>query len=138
MESLRWQQRFSNFEKAFLLLSGVFDDKPLEQLSILEKEGVVQRFEYTFELGWKTLKDYLLSIGTALDAIAPKPVIKQAFAAGIINDGQGWIDMLESRNHMSHTYNHQRFEQEINTIATRYIPLLEATYLFLKSRVDES
>ena len=58
-ENIRWKQRFNHFEKAFNLLKNVFEDRKIEELSLLEKEGVVQRFEYTYELAWKTLKDYL-------------------------------------------------------------------------------
>ena len=58
-ENIRWKQRFNHFEKAFNLLKSVFEDRKIEELSLLEKEGVVQRFEYTYELVWKTLKDYL-------------------------------------------------------------------------------
>lgn len=70
-------------------------EKDVDEMSDLEKEGVVQRFEYTFELAWKTLKDYLVYSGVVLDQITPRKVIKEAFAAKIIDDGQIWIDMLE-------------------------------------------
>ncbi|ELV05863.1 nucleotidyltransferase substrate binding protein, partial [Brachyspira hampsonii] len=55
-ENIRWKQRFYNFEKAFNLLKSVFEEKEINDLSLLEQEGVVQRFEYTYELAWKTLK----------------------------------------------------------------------------------
>ncbi len=96
---IRWQQRFQNFEKAFLLLSDALENSPGSKL---EKEGVIQRFEYTFELAWKTMKDYLNFGG--ITSHLPRDVIKEAFAHNLIDNGQIWIEMLESRNILSHTY----------------------------------
>jgi len=59
--AIRWRQRFENFERAFLLLREAFEKDPAA-MSDLEKEGAIQRFEYTFELAWKTLKDYLVAL----------------------------------------------------------------------------
>ncbi len=130
---IRWHQRFDNFEKALALLKEAFE-KDVAAMSDLEKEGVVQRFEYTFELAWKTLKDYLIFNGVSFDQITPKSVIKQAFAAKIITDGQIWIDMLEERNLMSHTYSNESFESVFDNIANRYLAVLEQTYKWLKKQ----
>lgn len=130
---VRWKQRFENFERAFRLLQ-----EPLErgsgELSDLEKEGVIQRFEYTFELAWKTLKDYLVYSGVAFDQITPRSVIKQAFAAKIIADGQAWIDMLEQRNMMSHTYDSEKFETAFRDVSQRYLAALEQVFAWLKHK----
>ena len=123
MKETRWEQRFENFERALILLRSVFDEKAPSELSDLEKEGVVQRFEYTFELAWKTLKDYLVYTGISFDQITPRSVIKQAFAAKLIQDGQGWIDMLDHHNLMSHTYNKKKFEKAIDMITKHYLGL---------------
>ncbi|MCE5341612.1 MAG: nucleotidyltransferase substrate binding protein [Planctomycetaceae bacterium] len=131
--NIRWQQRFDNFEKAFALLKGAFE-KDAAAMSDLEKEGVIQRFEYTFELAWKTLKDYLIFNGVSFDQITPKSVIKQAFAAKIIADGQLWIDMLEQRNLMSHTYSNESFESIFDNIAKPYLNELEQLYKWLKKQ----
>lgn len=132
---IRWKQRFENFERAFRLLQEAFEANPAE-LSDLEKEGVVQRFEYTFELAWKTLKDYLVYSGVAFDQITPRSVIKQAFAAGIIADGQTWIDMLEQRNLMSQTYDSEKFETVFRAISQRYVTALEQVFAWLKQRTS--
>jgi nucleotidyltransferase substrate binding protein (TIGR01987 family) len=129
--AVRWKQRFENFEHAFLLLKGAFE-KDIGGMSDLEKEGVVQRFEYTFELAWKTLKDYLVYSGVAFDQITPRSVIKQAFAAKIIEDGQTWIDMLEQRNLMSHTYDKETFDAVVRNISQRYFIALEQVFTWLK------
>ncbi len=62
-KDVRWKQRFQNFDKAFVLLRSAFDDRNLEDFSDLEQEGIIQRFEFTFELAWKTIKDYLQDNG---------------------------------------------------------------------------
>jgi len=137
MKKNRWQQRFENFERAFILLRSVFNNKSMGQFSDLEKEGIVQRFEYTFELAWKTLKDYLEYTGTLLEQITPRYVIKQAFAAKLIEDGQTWVDMLEHRNLMTHTYSQATFEKAVSAIAGRYLPAMNQIYLLLKQKDSE-
>ncbi len=94
---IRWQQRFDNFDRALGLLREALANGPAA-LNQLEKEGVVQRFEYTLELAWKTIKDYLEESGVVLTAVTPRQVIKDAFAARILTDGQAWIDMVDHRN----------------------------------------
>lgn len=134
MKETRWQQRFENFERAFLLLRSALDQKSLNEFSDLEKEGIIQRFEYTYELAWKTLKDYLEYTGITLEQITPRNVIKQAYAANIIKDGQAWIEMLEHRNLMSHTYNQKTFEKAVAAISNNYLVILDDVYLLLKEK----
>jgi len=137
-EDIRWKQRFENFERAFLLLRSAFEERPLEKYSVLEMEGIVQRFEYTFELAWKTLKDYLEDSGIVLLQITPKEVIKEAFAAKLIQDGQLWIDMLGERNALSHTYDFGRFQRAVQAIRSRYLQALDQAHLFLKAQALRS
>ena len=106
---IRWKQRFQNFDRGFVLLRDALAREP-ESLSMLEKEGVIQRFEYTFELAWKTLKDYLEESGLVITPITPRQVIKEAFAAKVISDGVVWVNMLDHRNLLSHTYDSSVFE----------------------------
>lgn len=134
MKETRWQQRFENFEKALILLREALKEKSTHELSSLEKEGLVQRFEYTFELAWKTLKDYLEHSGIVLDQITPRAVIKQAFTSKILREGQEWIEMLDYRNLMSHTYNQETFEKAVNIITEKYFNLLDKLYLFIKQK----
>jgi nucleotidyltransferase substrate binding protein (TIGR01987 family) len=123
-EDIRWKQPFQNFDRAFVLLREALERKPVA-LSPLEKEGVIQRFEYTFELAWKTLKDYLEEGGLVISPVTPRQVIKDAFAAKVISDGEAWIKMLDHRNLLSHTYDFSVFEQAVNAIAENYLPVLE-------------
>ena len=105
----------------------------IENLSDLEKEGAVQRFEFTVELARKTLKDYLEHSGVALAQITPKNVVKQAFGAKIIRDGQLWIDMLDCRNLMSHNYDEKILNQAVRKMSG-FLPALNELHEFLKSR----
>lgn len=134
MRDTRWEQRLENLEKAAALLAEAVKDREHRSLSALEKEGVVQRFEYTFELAWKTLKDYLEHQGLQLVEQSPRAVIKAAFAAGVLSDGQAWIDMLAHRNPMSHTYDHARFEEAVQAIAANYQANIEAAVDYLRAR----
>jgi nucleotidyltransferase substrate binding protein (TIGR01987 family) len=103
-----------------------------EALNQLEKEGVIQRFEYCFELAWKTVKDYMEASGVVFDVVMPRQVIKDAFAAKVLNDGATWIAMLDHRNLLSHTYNPVVFEQAVAAIHQRYLPQLEQLHRFLQ------
>ena len=132
---IRWKQRFENYERALMLLRKALSE--LDKLSQLEKEGVAQRFEFTVELAWKTLKDYLENTGVVLGTITPGNVVKQAFAAKIITDGQLWVDMLRCRNRLSHTYDEAAFDQAVHEIKQRFLAGLDEIYGFLKKRIAE-
>lgn len=125
---LRWRQRFQNLDRAFGQLTSAVDR--ISELSDLEKEGLVQRFEYTFELSWKTLKDYLASNG--VDAKFPREVVKQAFHYDIIENGDIWMDMLEKRNLIAHTYNEENFKLAVSAIVSSYYPALKQLHNHLK------
>lgn len=130
-KEIRWRQRFENFEKAYNQFHEAVTR--IEQLSILEKEGLVQRFEYTFELAWKILKDYLEA--QAVTAGFPREVIKVAFHYGLIEDGEVWMDMLEKRNLMAHTYDETRFNMAIEKIKDEYDSALTQVYRDLSEKV---
>ena len=103
-ETPRWVYRFDNYKRAFLLLRQAIETMQTRELTQLEKEGVIQRFEYTWELAWKVLKDYLENAGVNLPTITPASVIRAAFAAKIIDNGDIWMRALDARNTMAHTY----------------------------------
>ena len=128
---IRWQQRLTNFERALRLLREAMSNGP-EALNQLEKEGVIQRFEYCFELAWKTVKDYMEASGVVFDVVMPRQVIKDAFAAKVLEDGDTWIAMLDHRNLLSHTYNPVVFEQAVDAIHQRYLPHMEGLHRFLQ------
>jgi len=130
---IRWQQRFENFDRALSLLKDALSRGPTV-LNQLEKEGTVQRFEYTLELAWKTIKDYLEESGVVLSAVTPRQVIKDAFAARLIADGQTWIDMIDHRNLPSHTYDPTNFEEAVDAIHGRCLAAFRQVRDLLESR----
>ncbi|CAG5070227.1 hypothetical protein DYBT9623_02967 [Dyadobacter sp. CECT 9623] len=128
----RWKQRFQNFEKAFLFLETAVQK---DEYNPIEIGGLVQAFEFTFELAWKTIKDFLYEQG--LETSFPREAIKQAFASQVITDGHTWIEMLEKRNELSHTYNEEVAGHAVTVIKDSYFGAIEQVYLHLKSRLDD-
>ena len=129
-KDIRYKQRFENLSKAFVKLKEAIDN--YQNLSTLEKEGLIQRFEYTFELTWKTLKDYLESQGEIVKS--PREVIKTAFKYEIIDDGDIWMDILEKRNLFAHTYDESLFNQSLSYIVDSYFLEIEKVYYYLESK----
>lgn len=127
-QKLRWEYRFDNFKRAYFLLQDSITQKQKQGLSQLEKEGVIQRFEYSIELAWKTMKDYLESQNVVFDQVTPRSIIREAMTAKIINQGDIWMDALDDRNKMSHTYDLQQFEAVITSIEHSYLPCLKQLY----------
>ncbi len=134
---IRWKQRFDNFDRAFVLLREALENG-LVALSQLEKEGTIQRFEVAFELAWKTMKDYLEENGLVVNPATPRNIIKEAFAAKLLDDGQVWIDMMLHRNLLSHTYDIKVFEEVLQAVAQRYLPALDRLHEFLLVRRMDS
>lgn len=126
-KDIRWKQRFHNFEKAYLFLAESMDTPSPSKLEIA---GIVQAFEFTFELGWKTLKDYLESKDVVVSY--PRDVIKEAFRVQLIADGEAWLDMLDKRNLMSHTYNETNAAAAMKLIHEKYFQALAGVYGSLK------
>jgi len=132
-QDIRWKQRFQNFARAVELLREPIA-RDIATLSNLEKEGTIQRFEFAVELAWKTLKDYLEDEGQIIAPVTPRNVIKEAFSARIIRDGQVWIDMLDHRNQLSHTYDAATFDKAVLAIRDRYLAAIEELHLWFRER----
>ncbi len=132
-KEIRWQQRFVNFEKAFKQLENAINR--FDNLDDLSKEGLVQRFEYTFELAKNTIKDFIESKGET-DKY-PRDIIKKAFQLQIIENGETWIEMLEKRNIMPHTYNETTFLEIVTTIKDKYFAEIEKLYQFFKKENEQ-
>ena len=88
-------------------------------------DGTLHRFEFTFELAWKTLKDYLEYSGIVDGIGSPREIIKTAFLNGIIEDGESWIKMMLARNSLSHLYDEEKSREIYNEIKSTYIQLIE-------------
>lgn len=129
-QDIRWKQRFQNFEKALKHLEEALFKT---DLSDLEKAGVIQIYEFTFELAWKTLKDFLEDRQVVVKF--PKDTIKEAFKYEVIDDGDLWMDMLEKRNLMSHTYNETAAALAFKIINEQYFKALQQVYGKLKTEI---
>ncbi len=124
---IRWQQRFSNYRKALSKLqAGMPDRLPgLARMSDLEKEGLIHRFEYTHELAWNVMKDYLEFQGIT-DMTGSRDAIREAYEAGLIEDGEGWMATIRSRNQTSHSYNESVANEILEKIVSVYFGLFNA------------
>lgn len=130
---IRWKQRFQNYEKALSHLSSALQ---LTNPDILQKAGIIQFFEMSYELAWNTLKDYLEEQGFS-DVKSPRNAIKKAFETGLIEDGHSWMDLLLDRNLTSHAYDEEKVNEVERLIYHKYYPLLSHLHSVLKSRIDE-
>ena len=119
-EDIRWKQRFSNFQKALSQLTEAIETNGVNPIDII-KEGIIQRFEFTHELAWKVLKDYLEYEGFQ-NITGSRTATREAFNKGLIQNGQIWMDMIESRNLTVHTYQHTILEEEFLKIIKIYFP----------------
>lgn len=128
-KEIRWKQRFENFEKALFQLDEFIAQPTLNKF---EKQGLIQCFEYTFELAWKTLKDYLEAQG--FEVKTPRQTIQQAFQSEIISNGHAWIDALEKRNLLAHTYNEENANQAELLIKETYYYFLKELHQCLDSQ----
>ncbi len=124
----KWQYRFNNYKRAFTLLREATERESEHALSDLELEGMIQRFEYTWELAWKTLKDYLENEGVILDKITPKAVLIKSIEAKITTDRETWMQALDDRNQMSHVYDHASFKQVCDNIEQKYLAIFDTLY----------
>lgn len=98
MDDIRWKQRFSNFSRAFALLREILDSAvDIRVFEPIGKEGIIHRFEYTFELAWKTLKDKMIEDGIVVDLLSPKYVFKTAYQSKYIDSIEAWLRMANDR-----------------------------------------
>ena len=141
-EPRRWRRRFANYGRALTLLREAVDamikaEEGGSGLSQLEKEGTIQRFEYTFELAWNVLKDYLESQGVVFPEVTPRTVLRKAFEANVIADGDVWMSALDARNKMSHTYAFEEFEKVVQDIRKSYLPVMDGLHAYLLDRTSD-
>jgi len=121
-QDVRWKQRFQNYSKALQTLRQAVDLAAQRPLTELEQLGLIQGFEFTHELAWNVLKDYLEEQGYA-GIIGSKNATREAFKNQLIHDGQAWMDMIKARNLTSHTYNTNIAEDIVKNILTRFFPV---------------
>jgi nucleotidyltransferase substrate binding protein (TIGR01987 family) len=121
-QDIRWKQRFTNYKKALAMLQlGLGISKPSET----EKQGIIKSFEFTYELGWNLLKDYLEFQGE-VDLAGARDCVRISFKRGLLSDGHSWMDMIQKRNLTSHTYNTKIAEDVLGKIRNDYIIQFES------------
>ena len=136
-DDIRWKQRFSNFDKAFGDLNAEVDLRASRPLSRLEEKGLIQSFEYTHELAWNVLKDYLAEVAGTTGLLGSKDTTREAFKRGLIEDGETWMDMIKSRNLTSHVYDQdtaraiaddisKHYHSKFAALHARFLPLYRA------------
>lgn len=118
-EDIRWIQRFNHFSKAFAQLKEAVELSEQRNLSKLEEQGLIQTFEYTHEMAWNTLKDFLEEHGVK-KIYGSKDATREAFKTGLIENGEAWMKMIESRNLTSHTYNEETATAIVSAIIHSY------------------
>ncbi len=118
-DDIRWIQRFNSYKKAFATLERSVVAAQERKLNEMEEQGLVQSFEFTFELSWKLLKDYLESKGFR-DFHGSKDSFKLAFQEGLISDGEIWMEMIDNRNRSSHTYEEGIARLIISLVLSKY------------------
>ncbi len=125
----RFKQRREDFNNALERLEESIEENPTDIII----DGCLHRFEFTFELAWKTIKDYLEYMGVVEKTGSPRDIIQSGFKQGIINDGEGWIDMMLSRNSLSHLYDEKESRRIYNNIKNKHINLLNK----LKEKLEQ-
>lgn len=121
---VRWKQRLANYRKAFTQLSGAVDLARTRELSELERQGLIQAFEFTHELAWNVMKDYFAYQGnTAITG--SRDAIREAFDKGLVEDGEGWMEMIRSRNQTAHAYNEKVAAEIAGRVIDRYGALFQ-------------
>lgn len=131
-KDVRWQQRFESFHKAFFKLKEAVE---AGQLNELERNGLVQRFEFTLDLSWKVLKDFLEEKGFSFKP-SPKDTIRLAQQSEYIDYAQQLIDGLEIRNQLSHDYSGEKFENSEQAIREEIYPSLERLHQFFLDQLN--
>ena len=118
-QDIRWKQRFSNYTRAFQSLTEAVELSQQRELSSLEQQGLIQSFEFTHELAWKMLKDYLEYQGIT-NIIGSRDASRLAFQNELIQDGEVWMQMIEARNQTSHTYNIKVAQAMVESILMQF------------------
>lgn len=127
------EDRFESFDDGLALLRQALVRGP-QALNPLEKEGVIRRFEYCLELAWKAAKTYLEDSGLRIAPVTPREVIRQAAAAGVLPNGQVWIEMLDYRTLLGFNCDGVIQTEVIDALVARYFPAMEELREFLAAQ----
>ena len=132
MDDIRWQQRLINYRKAFLQLEKAVK---MPSLSEIEREGLIQRFEYTYELAWNLMKDFLEEKGNT-GIQGSKDAIRLAFSNGLIEKGDTWMEMVKSRRLSTHTYDENTASEIARAVINEYFPLFSQLLIRMEKELQ--
>ena len=132
---IRWIQRFDNYGRALQTLRNAAELATQRPLSELEQQGLIQGFEFTHELAWNLLKDFLEAQGIA-GLIGSRDAIRTAFKNGLLEEGETWMEMIKARNLSSHTYQQDLAQRIATDILTRFYPAFVALEQRMRSLLD--
>ncbi|MGI9277749.1 MAG: nucleotidyltransferase substrate binding protein [Endozoicomonas sp.] len=135
-QDIRWLQRFDNYQRALKRLQEAKDLADSRKLTDLEQQGLIQGFEFTHELAWNTLKDFLTYRGIS-NIIGSRDATRGAFRYGLVKDGEAWMEMIKSRNLTSHTYREEVANEIADKILNRYFQAFVELKSTLQQWVDE-
>ena len=136
-QDIRWKQRFRNFLSALSALTEAVELSRVRALTNLEQQGLIQAFEFTHELGWKVLKDYLEYQGIS-DLVGSRDASRLAFQNGLVKDGDAWMRMIQARNQTSHTYNLAVARDVAEKILVDFYPAFQALAIHLEGLIAKS
>ena len=118
-QDIRWHQRFNNYKKALGQLNNAVHYSQTSILNDLEKQGLIQAFEFTHELAWNVIKDFFYHQGNA-EIRGSRDAVREAYKTGLIEDGEAWMEMIISRNKTSHTYDESTADEIVRNIIDTY------------------
>jgi nucleotidyltransferase substrate binding protein (TIGR01987 family) len=121
-EDIRWKQRLNHYRKAMLQLTKGVELSRLRPLSEIEQQGLIQAFEFTHELAWNVMKDFFEYQGN-FTIMGSRDATREAFLRNLIVDGDGWMEMIKSRNQSSHTYNQEIADEIAGNVIFVYFKL---------------
>lgn len=133
---MRWEQRFENYKKALAQLKEAIELSKTRELTKLELQGLVQSFEYTHELAWNTLKDFLEHKGVS-NLFGSRDTTKEAFVQGLIENGEMWMKMINSRNLTTHSYDENTVKEITSSVTTEYFGLFEKLEMGLEKLLGQ-
>lgn len=125
-------QKVENYQNALKRLEEAITRYQAAPGDTLYRDGLIQRFEFTFELAWKSLKEYMEDQGMVMTIISPRSVLKEAYAAGMIDNPDIWNEAVDSRNLMSHIYDEETAISIADRVSSEFIVPLTALAEFYK------
>jgi len=135
-KDIRWLQRFDNYKRALKQLDDAAALAGERPLTDIEEQGLVKAFEFTFELAWNVMKDFLSMKGIT-GIIGSKDSVRHAFNQGLIADGHVWMNMIDTRNESAHTYDGGTKDRIVSAITGQYCGELDAFAAAMQDRAKE-